>query len=318
MHDGFENNAAAEYWLLPSGVPDWDAIDYDVPCGRCGYELRMLTEPRCPECGLAFSWAEVLATRFQEDPTLFEHQWRDRPVLALVATAWRTSRMLQFWRELSIHLATNRPGLIILALLNCLLWLAVNLLMIAGLGWFVAALDHVLKMYSELDEPPAIVVPRLVDAVGAWSDDMRFLRAMFGGNAAMSGEILAYTALFSGGILLALLTLWRTFRAYRIRSAHALRVMVYSLLSAIAWQPVALVVICLVTILGVISLGWPTHMVTGMLQLGILIPIIAIFSVYRAVKTYLIIPHAGLVAIVTGFVAVLFTMTVRLVFHVWL
>lgn len=25
-----------------------------VPCARCGYDVRALTEPRCPECGLAF------------------------------------------------------------------------------------------------------------------------------------------------------------------------------------------------------------------------------------------------------------------------
>ena len=36
---------------LTDGQPDWSAIDFEVRCGRCDYNLRMLPEPRCPECG---------------------------------------------------------------------------------------------------------------------------------------------------------------------------------------------------------------------------------------------------------------------------
>jgi len=46
--------------VMKEGRPDWDAIDFDVLCSRCDYNLRTLTRPRCPECGLEFQWPEVL------------------------------------------------------------------------------------------------------------------------------------------------------------------------------------------------------------------------------------------------------------------
>jgi len=37
------------------------AIDYDLECPTCGYDLRGLTEQRCPECGCAFDLAALRA-----------------------------------------------------------------------------------------------------------------------------------------------------------------------------------------------------------------------------------------------------------------
>lgn len=45
---------------LPAGLPpDWH-IDRDLPCPQCRYNLRMLRNPRCPECGTALRWQQVL------------------------------------------------------------------------------------------------------------------------------------------------------------------------------------------------------------------------------------------------------------------
>lgn len=44
----------------PAGLPgDW-LNQRDVPCPQCGYNLRMLSVPRCPECGSAFRWQQLL------------------------------------------------------------------------------------------------------------------------------------------------------------------------------------------------------------------------------------------------------------------
>lgn len=45
---------------LPTGLPDDWAFDRDLPCPKCRYNLRMLSTPRCPECGTVFRWQELL------------------------------------------------------------------------------------------------------------------------------------------------------------------------------------------------------------------------------------------------------------------
>jgi hypothetical protein len=39
----------------------------------CEYDLRGLTEPRCPECGYRFEWDELRDPRRRFHPYLFEH-----------------------------------------------------------------------------------------------------------------------------------------------------------------------------------------------------------------------------------------------------
>jgi len=89
--------------LLRDGRPDWEAITFDVLCGRCGYNFRMLTEPRCPECGLEFDWFTVLDESAGRSEFLFEHNWRKRPLGAWWQTVRRGLRPRRFWQQVSIH-----------------------------------------------------------------------------------------------------------------------------------------------------------------------------------------------------------------------
>jgi hypothetical protein len=89
--------------LIKDGVPDWGVIDFDVLCARCGYNLRMLTTPRCPECGLDFEWRIVLDQAATQSDFLFEHNWRSRPVRSWLTTVWRGLRPKRFWQSVSIH-----------------------------------------------------------------------------------------------------------------------------------------------------------------------------------------------------------------------
>ena len=45
---------------LPAGLPDDWRLDRDVACPDCGYNLRMMCAPRCPECGAVHRWQELL------------------------------------------------------------------------------------------------------------------------------------------------------------------------------------------------------------------------------------------------------------------
>ncbi len=53
--------------------PHWDSVDGDVVCPMCEYNLRGLTEPRCPECGYPFEWPEILDPNRRLHRYLFEH-----------------------------------------------------------------------------------------------------------------------------------------------------------------------------------------------------------------------------------------------------
>lgn len=91
----------------PDGSPDWGAIELDVLCARCDYNLRTLTVPRCPECGMEFSWDNVLDRAEHHNEFLFEHAWMRRPIRSWIETWWRCLRPSRFWRRVSIHERVN-------------------------------------------------------------------------------------------------------------------------------------------------------------------------------------------------------------------
>jgi hypothetical protein len=61
---GYADCVIASVWLLGAGVWLWrtrqatrrmvEALRAEGICVRCGYDLRELPEPRCPECGTPF------------------------------------------------------------------------------------------------------------------------------------------------------------------------------------------------------------------------------------------------------------------------
>ncbi|MCH8243366.1 MAG: hypothetical protein IH897_12275, partial [Planctomycetes bacterium] len=122
-------------------APNWDLVPFDVPCPRCGHDLRGQTEPvcpacklefdwsvavpieeltcekchyhlfglaetRCPECGERFTWKKALAAYERRRHLLFEYRWRDQPFRSLIRTAYLTLRPRLLWRQLDMH---DRP-----------------------------------------------------------------------------------------------------------------------------------------------------------------------------------------------------------------
>jgi hypothetical protein len=79
-------------------APDWSTIGRELHCPLCEYNLRGLTEPRCPECGYRFEWAELLRAA-EAPPGLFEFSSR-KPVRSILRTAVATLRPRKFWKEL--------------------------------------------------------------------------------------------------------------------------------------------------------------------------------------------------------------------------
>ena len=72
----------------------------ELACPLCGYDLRGLTDPRCPECGFAFAWAELRDAQRNRHPWLFEHG-RGRNVKSFLATYARSAFPRRFWRTVT-------------------------------------------------------------------------------------------------------------------------------------------------------------------------------------------------------------------------
>ena len=81
----------------------WDTSAQDIPCPLCGYNLRGLTEPRCPECGYRFAWPDLLDPARLPHPYLFEHHPR-RNVRSFLRTYGLALLPRRFWRSVQpIH-----------------------------------------------------------------------------------------------------------------------------------------------------------------------------------------------------------------------
>ena len=74
-------------------------VEEELHCPLCGYDLRAITEPRCPECGYAFEWEELRDPARRLHPYLFEHH-PHRPVWAFVRTLVGGLRPWRFWAKL--------------------------------------------------------------------------------------------------------------------------------------------------------------------------------------------------------------------------
>jgi hypothetical protein len=82
-----------------TGPPDWSQQVEEITCPLCGYNLRGLTEPRCPECGHQFDWPTLLDPTQRTHPYLFEnHPYHN--VRSFIKTTLGTMRPARFWRSL--------------------------------------------------------------------------------------------------------------------------------------------------------------------------------------------------------------------------
>lgn len=87
----------------PHSPPNWAVVTADVPCPLCDYSLRGLAEPRCPECGYASNWHDLLNREKFQHPYLFEHHARRQPLRSYLKTLAGGRRPHRFWTSLDAN-----------------------------------------------------------------------------------------------------------------------------------------------------------------------------------------------------------------------
>jgi hypothetical protein len=83
----------------PAASIDWSTITEQIECPLCLYNLRGLSQPRCPECGYQFDWAELLDPQRRRHRYLFEHHPAHN-LWSFLRTLIGGLRTRKFWTDL--------------------------------------------------------------------------------------------------------------------------------------------------------------------------------------------------------------------------
>ena len=197
-----------------------DAAARDVACPLCAYDLRGLAEPRCPECGFRFEWADLLDPAKRKHPYLFEHH-PERNVRSFLATLWGGLRPRKFWTSLYPSQRSDARRLMLYAVVVASFPV---LLPAATFGrnvlWLNGYAESLMLDYVAPYIPAGYSKLRI-----AWNTPPRpdeFL------------ELLAFYALWAGVTFLSLLVFRISMRRARINPVHVARCVVYSF-DAVFW-----------------------------------------------------------------------------------
>ncbi|HZL34456.1 MAG TPA: hypothetical protein VFC78_04040 [Tepidisphaeraceae bacterium] len=225
---------------LPSlaDQPDWEQPGLEVVCPLCEYNLRGLTEPRCPECGYQFVWRELLDPARRVHPYLFEHK-RGLAIGAFFKTAWMNLRPGRFWRTLGPQQPSKPRRLIAY-------WIVVAC--VAGAGVFGAHGISELRYYLDVNVATSGTIIGLPYGNGMpyrydWRNLMLYL--------VMAAVIVAWPCI----TFLALMVFQISMRRAKVRPIHVLRCVIYSS-SAMFWA-------------GLASLAWEAALFASLIALGV-------------------------------------------------
>lgn len=290
--------------------PDWATHQGELDCPLCEYSLIGLEEPRCPECGYRFAWADLLDPTRRRHPYLYEHHPR-HGFRSFWKTAWHALRPRRFWANLHPS-QPSRPG----RLLRYWLWVAVHsLIPVALLFWYTGVLVGNYRSTRFFGNGFVTVGPgpatSWLDQTARWlgnfrAPDLRPYRFLVG-----------LVLLWPWATFLTLLIFQASMRRAKVRPVHVLRTVMYSS-DLTLW-------------LGAVLLGW------GVVWFGVLrastnysgddwpkpvgfigVVLLAILFGYRlavAYRRYLQFDHAVATAVATQFIVALaaFTAFINLV-----
>ncbi len=289
--------------LQSDGQPAWDLITFEVRCSKCDYNLRMLTQSRCPECGLEFHWPDVLERSQNRSAFLFEHWWRQRPFSSLGRTLYATLRPRRFWSSVSIHDRIHPRPLIFLILLAPFLFL----LTLHPLAWSIGTVLKAVAPGTSRPRPAAndLDLADLAEILLAVAGSLKD-----GGKPTLQVALFLSVAFVAGSGLLCALR--QTLGRCRIRSVQILRVTAYTAPVLFCWFAVAFLATTMLSLSAgglMVDLPLFLQVVIGLL-LGCA-PMLAcyIFFVVPALRLYLRLPQPHCITLTCGFVGFLTALT---------
>jgi len=299
-----------ERFFDPDGRPDWEAIDFEVMCSRCGYNLRMLPKPRCPECGLTFDWPDVLDEAAWRSDFLFEHHWRTRPVRSYFKTIWKSLRPFRFWRQVSIH-ERVKPKPLWFCIFTSFFWFV--FLLHAGAG--------VLSLVIEL------IGDYFASTMRSYRLD-RLSRDLYGIFEAPfsdpNPELFQIYAVIFGGPLAALVllcSLRQTLVRCKVRSVQILRVVAYAVTPFyILWLVMFLMFYIFIDVCDNIYPNMPVIVDAVIVICFYFASLPGLLGMYltAGLKRYLQLPRAWLLGLSAAFVGYLFCITVFVVYQTYI
>jgi hypothetical protein len=204
--------------IVEDAPPEWEGRTSELLCPLCKYNLRGLTTPRCPECGFAFRWNELIEAEKNKHKYLFEHA-KGLGFKSFWKTYWRTSWPRRFWSDLNPAQPVRMFRLI-------LYWLVVS--GIAGL--MVAPFadrDSLSYALEDFDAPPwQPEFWHTLFSSAFWSD----VGWCFRHERLLASSIctLLMPALWPWITLLSLVVFRLSMRQAKIRTVHVLRSCVYA------------------------------------------------------------------------------------------
>lgn len=287
--------------LLNDGEPDWPNIEFEINCSRCGYNLRMLERPRCPECGLEFEWPTMLEIAATGSDFLFEHNWRTRPVGSFAATILRSFRPRRFWASVSLH---ERIALGPLLFMFAAGVVSFSIVLHGGALVIAGAMEVVFRV---IGSPPtssssALQIQRQMFALA--EAPLRMARQTL--------FLLVPPILTFAGTLGLLLLLRETLAKCRVREAQVFRVTAYMAVPIAVWSSLTILLGTSVTI--VVPSGydsWILGFEPGlwvMLLMFLMVGAIITHHLAAGLRDYLLLPRPRILAASAAMVGIMFMM----------
>jgi hypothetical protein len=272
-------------------------------CPLCAYSLRGLAEvaePRCPECGYRFTWRELLLTRQNLHPYLFEHH-KPGHVVSFFATLWRGMRPRKFWEGLNPAHAV-RPGRLLVYLLLVTALIAASL----AAGWCLTHLGATYAIGTTFRAQGGYYrAHRLPLNPGFYTSSLRFAEP-----DSIEADFLLTCFAWPWLTLAALLVFQSSMRRARIGFGHVLRCVVYSF-DAFLWMFVMGLLAGLVVAFG----PAPSRLrfakaAEQYLVIGLLVAVaLATYRLGQAYRRYLKFDHPWATAIASQVLVVLTVLT---------
>ncbi len=295
------------HWASIDGMQDRE----EIFCDRCTYSLRGFQESRCPECGLEFSWDDVLNPDRRPHRILFEHHGGHHRVRRFLITAIQNWIPGRFWRSIRLSHPVFPIRLSAYFAVSMLVGAAI---LVAGLSISIAT-----KYYYMPFAMPVGVVP-----AGTRADVLHYVLReathilIFAGRLALFYAALVLTTTFGMSLFFSTLHDYRVSERHLWRMANysaAANVLLLAVLVSIAanWPLITIPLKCL----GLTPAGIKARPVSADFGRGIVIVLSAhwMYSLYAGGRRYLQIRNWFVILLCSQLISVLVILNAELTLH---